>query len=321
MAMTALRSSAIRALTAALVVAAGTAVWSQAAIRSTLFDATRLLKDLEILSADDMEGRQVGTPGGEKAREFVLQRFMESNIAPIGASYLQHFKFGTGSGGRRGANVIGRIEGTKTPGRFIVVTAHYDHIGVRAGQVFNGANDNASGTAALFAIGSYFSGQRPANSIILAALDGEESGLHGALAFLKTPPVAVAAIAVNVNLDMIGRDPDDKLFASGTRWYPFLRPLLQRASTAAPLKLIFGHDDPSQKEDWTGDSDHYAFHQAKIPYIYIGVEDRPQHHRATDDYATMTHAFYVKAVETAIHVVREFDAGLETIVNARKGGF
>ena len=292
----------------------------QPAPRSALFDATQLLKDLQTLSADDMQGRQIGTAGGEKARAYVVERFQQAKVVPFGDSFLQPFTAASRGGERKGANVIGRIDGTAEPRRYIVVTAHYDHIGVRNGEVFNGADDNASGTAALFAIGAHLSANRPKNSVILAALDGEESGLLGARAFLDKPPVDVNAIVVNVNLDMIGRDPSDKLYASGTRVYPFLRPLLEKASAAAPLKLIFGHDDPNQREDWTRDSDHYAFHQAKIPFIYIGVEDFDQHHRATDDYETMTHAFYVRAVETAIQVVKSFDASLDVIMKERSGG-
>ena len=150
--------------------------------QSSLVDAKALLRDLQVLSADDMEGRQVGTPGGEKARAFVVQRFKESGIAPIGDTYVTPFPF-TGRGTpaeRPAANVIGRIDGTGKTGRYIVITAHYDHIGMRNGQVFNGADDNASGTAALFALGKYFSANRPANSLIFAALDGEEAGLRGA---------------------------------------------------------------------------------------------------------------------------------------------
>ena len=287
---------------------------------SALFDARQLLEDLRTLSADDMQGRQIGTPGGEKARAYVAERFRQSKIVPFGDTYLQPFTAAARGGDRRGVNVVGRIDGSAEPRRYIVVTAHYDHIGVRNGQVFNGADDNASGTAALFAIGAHLAANRPTNSVILAAVDGEESGLLGARAFLATPPVDVNTIAVNVNLDMIGRDPSGKLFASGTRWYPFLRPLLEKASAASSLKLIFGHDDPNQREDWTRDSDHYVFHQAKIPYIYIGVEDFDQHHRATDDYETITHAFYVRAVETAIHVVKSFDTSLDVIMKERSGG-
>ena len=81
-------------------------------------------------------------------------------------------------------NVVGRIDGTAAPGRYIVVSAHYDHIGVRNGQVFNGADDNASGTAALFALARHFSANRPRHSLIFAAFDAEESGLRGARHFV-----------------------------------------------------------------------------------------------------------------------------------------
>jgi Zn-dependent M28 family amino/carboxypeptidase len=297
--------------------------FTQAPRRSDLIDAPQLLKDLQTLSADDMQGRQVGTAGGEKARAFVVQRFKESGIVPFGDSYEQPFSFAAARGGtgsdRRGVNVVGRINGTQGSTAAIVLSAHYDHIGVRGGQVFNGADDNASGTAALFALGKYFSEHRPAHTIIVAAFDAEESGTRGSLAFVKAPPVDLASIAVNVNLDMIGRDPDDKLYAVGTHAYPFLKPYLERVAATAPVKLLFGHDDPQQRgvEDWTKDSDHYAFHQAKIPFVYLGVEDFDQHHKATDDYETMSHDFYVRAVETALRVLQEFDANLDAIKRSR----
>jgi hypothetical protein len=306
----------------ALALAASLAL-TQAARRSGLIDSAQLLRDLQTLSADDMQGRQVGTPGGEKARAYVIQRFKESGIAPFGDTFEQPFSFAAARGGtgtdRKGVNVVGRIDGTKPSGRYLVLSAHYDHIGVRSGEVFNGADDNASGTAALFALGKYFSTHRPANTLIIVAFDGEESGLRGALAFVKSPPVDLASIVVNVNLDMIGRDPGDKLYAVGTYAYPFLKPYLERVAATAPVKLLFGHDDPAQKsvEDWTRDSDHFAFHQVKIPFVYLGVEDFGQHHKSTDDYETMSHDFYVRAVETALRVVQEFDANLEAIQRSR----
>ncbi|HEX7778645.1 MAG TPA: M28 family peptidase [Vicinamibacterales bacterium] len=310
-------STSVRAT--ALVVSLSALAFTQGVRRSELFDAPQLLRDLQVLSADDMQGRQIGTPGGEKARAYVLRRFKESGIQPFAGEYPQPFSStGRGNQERKGVNVVGFIKG-KQPARFIVVTAHYDHIGVREGQVFNGADDNASGTAALFAIGQYFSAHPPANALIVAAFDGEESGRLGANAFLKTPPVPVSAMVINVNLDMIGRDPDDKLYAVGTYAYPFLKPYLERVASTAPVKLLFGHDDPTQKavEDWTRDSDHFAFHQQKIPFVYLGVEDFGQHHKATDDYETMSHDFYVRAVETAIRVIQEFDANLDAISKGR----
>jgi Zn-dependent M28 family amino/carboxypeptidase len=291
--------------------------------RSTLIDAPQLLRDLRVLSADDMEGRQVGTPGGARARAYVLERFKASGLEPFGGSYFQPFTFASGRGAsqavRRGVNVVGRIDGARTPRRYIVVTAHYDHVGVRNGQVFNGADDNASGTAALFAVATYFSEHRPANSIVFAALDGEESGLRGARAFVAAPPVPAASIVINLNMDMIGRDPDNLLYVAGTTQQPFLKPIIERIAAKAPVKLVMGHDDPAKKdiEDWTGASDHKAFCDAKIPCLYFGVEDFPQHHKATDDYDTMTHAFYVRAVETMVRAVEEFDARVNDVLKGR----
>jgi Zn-dependent M28 family amino/carboxypeptidase len=290
----------------------------QTARPSTLIDSAQLLSDLKVLSADDMQGRQVDTPGGAKARAFVIDRFKASGIQPFGEAYTEPFTFTAGRGGtqteRHGINVVGHIDGTNTQ-RFIVVSAHYDHIGARNGVVFNGADDNASGTAALFAVAKYFSAHRPANSLLFVAFDGEESGLRGSEAFVKQPPVDAHAMAIDLNMDMIGRDPNDKLFVVGTYLQPFLKPLIEKLAAEAPVKVLIGHDDPSQKdvEDWTKDSDHYAFITAKIPALYFGVEDFDQHHKSTDDYETITFDFYIRAVETMVDAVKVFDTNLDSI--------
>jgi Zn-dependent M28 family amino/carboxypeptidase len=292
-------------------------------VRSSVIDAPQLIRDLQRLSADDMEGRQVGTPGGERARAFVVERFKASGLLPFGASFESPFTFTAGRGTpqaeRKGANVIGRIEGTRSRDRYIVISAHYDHIGVRNGEVANGADDNASGTAALFALAKYFTANRPANSLIFAAFDAEESGLRGARAFVAAPPVNIAALAINLNMDMIGRDPNDLLYVVGTHTQPFLKPLIGRIQAKAPVILVMGHDDPTQKgiEDWTSQSDHKAFCDAKVPCLYFGVEDFAQHHRVTDDFETMTYGFYVRAVETMVLAVKEFDANLDAVLNGR----
>ena len=298
------------------------------AVSSAILDARLLLQDLKTLSADDMEGRVVDTPGGGRARAFVLKRFAESGVTTLGGAYTTAFTFG-GRGGRvgqrRGVNVVGKIDGTSRRDRYIVLSAHYDHIGPRNGQVSNGADDNASGTAALFAAAAYFSVHRPATSIIFAAFDAEEAGLQGSKAFVSQPPVPIGSIAINVNLDMIGRDPADKLFAVGVRLNPFLKPYIESVAARAPVKLLMGHDGPGGRaggpeEDWTNESDHASFQRARIPAIYLGVEDFDQHHEVTDDYETMSHDFYVRAVETVIALIREFDAHVADILKARAGG-
>jgi hypothetical protein len=132
--------------------------------------------------------------------------------------------------------------------------------------------------------------------------------------------VPAGSLIANINLDMIGRDPDDKLFAVGTLLNPFLKPYVAEVAKKAPVKLLMGHDDPANKalDDWTSQSDHYAlWTKLKMPFIYLGVEDEAQHHKATDDYETMSHDFYVRAVETTILLAQNFDKNLDAIAKRR----
>jgi Zn-dependent M28 family amino/carboxypeptidase len=283
-------------------------------------DAARLMQDLETLSADAMEGRLAGSPGGAKARAYIVQRFKEAGLELIGKSYERPFTFrGRGSSDdRQGVNVVGVIQGQRDISRYIVVTAHYDHLGVRNGEVFNGADDNASGVAALLAAAARLSAEKPHHSIIFAALDAEEAGLHGARAFLRDPPVLANGIIMNVNLDMVARDAGNVLYAVGTSHYPFLKAYLKDVARP-PVVLRFGHDTPELKQnDWTEDSDHYPFHQMKVPFVYFGVEDEAQHHKATDDAATVTKEFFVGAANTILAAIRSFDANLDKIAAQRR---
>ena len=302
------------ALVALLFVSGATPAAQVQAPAAPSVDRQQLLKDLQTLSADDMEGRLVGSPGGAKARAFVIDRFKASGILPFGDSYESPFTFTGGRGAAatewKGVNVIGHIRGTREPNRYLVITAHYDHIGVRNGVTFNGADDNASGTAALFALANYFTANPPSHSLIFAAFDAEESGLRGARHFVAQPPVDNTALLLNINMDMIGRDANNLLYVVGTTRQPSLIPVIALVAQGAPVTLKMGHDDPSNKgvEDWSNSSDHAPFCQAKIPCLYFGVEDFENHHKATDKYETMTHDFYVRVVETMIQVTKAFDA-------------
>jgi hypothetical protein len=275
--------------------------------RAARFDADGMLRDLALLSADDMEGRRTGTPGAAKARALLIDRFSAAGLMPVGTSFEHAFT--APRSGARGINLVGQIQGRVAPGRYIVVSAHYDHIGVNNGRVFNGANDNASGAAALAAIAGYFVKARPATSLLFVAFDAEEAGLVGSRAFVRAPPVARDAMAINLNLDMIGRDPNNILYVSGTARQPSLRPLIAEAAAGAPVTLRMGYDDPAAgpDKDWTRDSDQWAFIEAGIPGLYFGVEDYRLHHHPDDDVESMTVDFYVAAVETIIRVIDVMD--------------
>jgi Zn-dependent M28 family amino/carboxypeptidase len=282
-------------------------------------DGPQLLRDLETLSADAMEGRLPGTPGGARARAYIVQRFKEAGIEPLGGSYERQFSFRDrrGTSDQQAVNIIGVIRGRRDPDRYIAITAHYDHLGVRNGEIFNGADDNASGVAALLAVAARANADKPEHSLLFAAVDAEESGLNGSRALLQDPPVPREAIVLNVNVDMVARDAKNVLFASGTFHYPFLKAYLKGVARA-PVVLRLGHDAPGTKEDdWTKDSDQFSFHQAGIPFIYFGVEDEAQHHKPTDDAETVTREFFIGAANTILAAVRAFDANLEAIAKRK----
>ena len=280
---------------------------------SKIINAAQLLFDDQTLSADNMAGRGIGTAGGVKAREYVAARFKSAGVKTFHDSYFQPFEVTAKSGAKiNGANVVGYVEGAKYKDKYIVITAHYDHLGTRNGEIYNGADDDASGVAALFAIAEYFKQNKPVHSIIFAAFDGEESGFLGSAKFIKEPPVAKESIALNVNMDMVAHNDKNELYASGTFHYAALKPTLEKIVKTASVKLILGHDRPEQKsDDWTNQSDHFVFHQQKIPFVYFGVEDHKDYHKPTDDFVNINQKFYVQAVETILEAVKIFDNDLK----------
>ncbi len=290
-----------------------TTVKQASAPASKIINAAQLLRDVETLSADEMQGRGIGTAGGIKAREFVVRRFKETGVKAFGNEYVAPFEFTNRANAKiSGANVVGFIEGKKYKDKFIVISAHYDHVGIQKGEIYNGADDDASGTAALFALAEYFKKNKPQHSVIFAAFDGEESGLRGARAFIAAPPAAKESIVMNVNMDMLSRSDKNELYASGTYHNPQFKPALEAVAKNAKIKLLLGHDRPEQgQNDWTNQSDHGAFHAAKIPFIYFGVEDHKDYHRPTDDFVNINQEFYVRAVETILEAVKSFDKELK----------
>ena len=277
-----------------------------------MIDAARLLEDVRVLSADSMEGRGAGTKGGELARAYVERRFTEAGLAPLWPSFEQPFDLPSKG---KGVNVVGYVKGTKYPERLIVVSAHYDHLGVRDGLVYNGADDNASGVAVLLQLASHYGGTaRPEHSMVFAALDAEEIGLVGARELVKKLKAEKRDVALDVNLDMVGHSERGELYASGAYYTPALRPALERVAAAAPVRLLLGHDRPEQgHDDWTNQSDQYAFHKAGIPFVYFGVEDHRDYHKPSDDFETLTKDFFVGAAETVLEALTALDADLEAV--------
>jgi len=277
------------------------------------------LNDVRILSADDMEGRGVGTPGGAKARAYIIQRFNQIGLRPEGVRFEQPFTFKPKLGKDvTGVNLVARIQGTSSSDKVLVVSAHYDHLGVRKGQVYNGADDNASGIAGLLAVAEAFKARPPRHTVLIVAFDAEESGLRGARAFVADPPVPLAKIGLAVNFDMISKNTRDQLYVSGAGPQPYLKPLLEGVAKTAPLKLLQGHDtDANGKENnWTAQSDHGPFAEAGVPWVYFGVEDHPEYHQPTDDFATVPQDFFKRSVATVVAATRVLDDDLDGLSKA-----
>jgi Zn-dependent M28 family amino/carboxypeptidase len=271
-----------------------------------------LLADVTYLASDELEGRLAGSAGGAAARAFVLERFRDLGLEPAFDGFLRPFRFERGGSWVEGVNAVATLRGTdpSLADRWLVVSAHYDHLGVHDGEIFNGADDNASGVAVLLGLAATLAEAPLRRPVLFAAFDAEESGQWGARAFVAEPPAPLDHIAAAVNLDMLGRGDGGALWASGTRHTPSLRPPLERAARGAAIPLRFGHDAPDQPEDWTLSSDHAAFHTAGIPFVYFGVEDHPDYHRPSDDAASIDAAFLSAAGALVLRALHELDAAL-----------
>ena len=175
------------------------------------------------------------------------------------------------------------------------------------GLIYNGACDNASGTAALFALASYFQKHRPDHSFLFVAFDAEEQNYQGSLHFMANLPVKKGSILLNINMDAISQDNKGELYAVGTFHHPQLKPLLKTAQSTATVKLLLGHDDSGDANDYTSQSDHFIFYKEKIPFVYFGVGDYKDYHKPTDDFANIQPEFYVRAVDTIIMTTRILD--------------
>lgn len=293
---------------------------ASSSLSSKTVDASQLLEDVRVLSGDAMEGRGMGTQGGAMARAFVISRFADLKLKTFGGSYEKPFEANKDGEKIMAVNVVGYVEGSKHPDRFVVVTAHYDHLGVRDKQIYNGADDNASGVAVLLQLAAHFARVRPVNSIIFAALDGEEEGLLGARALVKWLKDERRDAALDVNMDMVSHNDRGELYASGAYHTPALAPALKSLAARAPVHLLLGHDRPEQgHDDWTNQSDQYAFHKAGIPFVYFGVEDHKDYHKPTDDFETITQPFFVHAAETILSAVEAFDSELDSLSRPARG--
>ncbi len=290
----------VRKHAVALLAAAQAATLNTAATRqlSAQTAAERIRADIRYLADDARQGRRVGTAGLDSAAWYVARQLQLAGIAPGSTDgYFQPFNIDpsapamahAGLGGAAVKNVIGVIPGRGSLAEEVVVLgAHYDHLGAggpgsldpdSVGVVHNGADDNASGTAALLETARILAGRATDNvrTIVFVAFTAEELGLIGSDYYVKHPVRPNEATYAMVNLDMVGRLTDNKLVTVGTGSAEELGMLLDSVNTKNGLAL-------SLLEDPWGRSDHSSFYAAKIPVVHLFTDTHSDYHRTTDDW-------------------------------------
>lgn len=248
-----------------------------------LLDSAQMVSDLQALSSANFGGRKAGTAAVTLSHNLIIGRLRNAGADSLSPNYSQDFLLNSTT--RK--NIFAVIKGTQFPTQYIVVGAHYDHLGVTtAGTVYHGADDNASGTSAALAITKYFVANKPKHSVIIALWDAEESGLKGSEYFLNNLPntISLAQIKFNLNMDMIARSDNNSIWACGLSKYPAFSYLVDSTKAKTFTLLKSGYDKPSDPQDWTYLSDHGSFHRKNIPFLYLGVEDHADYHKTTDSF-------------------------------------
>ena len=268
-------------------------------------DGERLMADVRALASDEMEGRGFGQAGGDRARDYVVAAFEAAGLASVDGSRIRPFT----ARGTAGENVVGMVRGTEYPDQWIVVTAHYDHEGIENGEIFNGADDNASGTAAIIELARLLRTHPPRHSVMFVALDGEEEGLLGAQAFVRDTPIPPADMILNINLDMVSRGDNGILWVVGTRLYPALVPVIDALPQEPGIERRYGYDDPAVRgrNNWVNLSDQAAFHARGVPFVFFSVDDHGDYHQPSDDAERIDAAWYRGAVQTAWETLMAVD--------------
>jgi Zn-dependent M28 family amino/carboxypeptidase len=288
-------------------------ILSNYSIYAQKIDRNTLLNDVQTLSSDSFEGRKTGSAGNFKAADYITNRFDKIGLKSYNENYKHPFIIRNRRNEQiKGINLIGYIKGKSE--KVIIISAHYDHVGVNNSEIFNGADDNASGVATILASAKYFSENKPNNTLLFIAFDAEEMGLQGAYSFLNNPPLSKELIKLNINLDMVSHNDKSELYAAGTFKTPAIKDIIQHADHQTGISIKFGHDQPDMgKDDWTMQSDHGPFAKENIPFLYFGVEDHVDYHKPSDDFENINPNFFYSASTAILKSIISLDKNLDRI--------
>ena len=269
-------------------------------------DCQYLLKDFTVLASDELQGRKTQTEGSILAQNFLITQLQQHKILPFQGIYRHPFTIPHKE--LIGSNVVAYVKGHQKLNKIIVISAHYDHLGTTSmQQVFNGADDNASGTAAVLTLAKQIIREPLKHDVIFLFTDAEELGLQGSKAFLREIGSFRENIILNVNLDMLaGSNEQNTLYTINQNLSKILSlehlerlKLLQRSfkpKVLANFKRARG-SLLNDRINFRKASDHSAFNHYKIPYIYFGVGTHKNYHTINDTFENANTNLYVKNVQ------------------------
>ncbi|MCP4882807.1 MAG: M28 family peptidase [Flavobacteriales bacterium] len=261
--------------------------------------ADDLKEHLFLLSSDILEGRRTGEKGQKMAANYFTAYYKHLGLLspqsyPDYTQMIPQEYFDEKSNGPS-KNILAYIEGSEFPNEVIVISAHYDHLGIKGSEVYNGADDNASGSSAILELAESFQlakkqGHGPKRSILFLHFTGEELGLYGSKFYVEHPAFSLDSTVVDLNIDMVGR-VDDKhseereyIYLIGSdRLSQDLHKLSKETNKKyTNLTLDYTYNDKKDPNNYYQRSDHYNFAYHNIPVIFYFNGSHSDYHRVTD---------------------------------------
>lgn len=291
--------------------ALGTTLWAESPEKKGLQTINQSTAEAYIgfLASDELQGREAGFPGGRIAGEYIVSNLKSLGISPLGESYYQPFEAYNKERQKRGRfqvhpdsiaelqktvhqklslnNILGKIEG-KNPNEYVIVGAHYDHLGVDpmldGDPIYNGADDNASGVSAVLQIARAFlaTGEKPERTVVFAFWDGEEKGLLGSKYFVQTYP-EINQVKGYLNFDMIGRNNNEAKPSQVVYFYTEAHPVF--GDWLKNDIKMYGLNLAPDYRPWdkpVGGSDNASFAKLDIPVIWYHTDGHADYHMPGD---------------------------------------
>ena len=281
-----------------LITFAGQAQLDAAKTYGNTIEEQDLKELLYVYASDYFQGRETGTLGQKRAVTFLREFYQNRNIkaAQGTTDYFQSMELDIKGTPVQTENVVAIIEGSTLPEEYIVISSHLDHEGIKNGEIYNGADDDGSGSVALLEIAEAFqaaveAGNGPKRSIIFLHVSGEEKGLLGSRYYTDNPLYPLANTVANLNIDMVGRtdpkresDNDNYIYLIGSDRLSTELHQVSEAANKATVNLTLDYtynaeDDPNR---FYFRSDHYNFAKNNIPVIFYFNGTHADYHKPTD---------------------------------------